>query len=448
MSKIFKIYRLTNRHNGKVRIGWTSLSVQQRFDLHWSNAVASKRNGEKLTHFVSSILKHGKDAYDIEWIYSSTSLDEIIRAETHFILEHDSYHNGYNDSEGGEGAGIDFREYSDSIQNILAQLPKLYLEDDLSMAEIGRRLDVDQRTVRAYLEDIGIYDETRAKNLPHPAKNQDMIFELYVNQNKSLKEVSRLSENSIELTKKHLVEIGAYRENSKNLPPISKDELETLYQSNTRAAIAKQFGVGPSVIISWLEQYDIPIRRREISKDFLNVDRETLYRLYITEEKSALALSKEFGVSHQTLMKRLEVLDIPVRSQSEAATIRDSASVLRGRTQSAEERQMRSELMKEICKRPEVLEQRRQSAAIHLAGRKGADHGRSLTWNIVNQETGETFQVIGLKTWLAEQGLTSEQINKTAGNINYHLKRKSSVSLFDTADKHLAFRGLMISKQN
>lgn len=397
MSKIFKIYRMTNRLNGKVRIGWTSLSVQQRFDLHWSNAVASKRNGEKLTHFVSSILKHGKDAYDIEWIYSSTSLDEIIRAETHFILEHDSYHNGYNDSEGGEGAGIDFREYSDSIQTILAQLPKLYLEDDLSMAEIGRRLGVDQRTVRTYLEDIGIYDVSRGKNKVQPMKNGDAAIEQYVKQFLPIVDIAKSTGNSVAVTRNFLIEQGVYREDGILRCP---------------------------------------------------VDRETLYRLYITEAKSALTLSKEFGVSTHAIHNWLEDLGIPVRSQSEAATIRDSASVLRGRKQSVEERQMRSVLMKEIYKRPEVLDQRRQSAAIHLAGRKGADHGRSLTWNIVNQETGDSFQVIGLKTWLAEQGLTPEQINKTAGNINYHLKRKSSVSLFDVSNEHLAFRGLMISKQS
>ena len=90
------IYKITNRINGKVYIGQTIHTLEQRWKQHLKNA----RNGVK-THLYSAIRKYGEENFEPEIICSADTKEELNLLETHYIQEYNSIDVGYNMVDGG-----------------------------------------------------------------------------------------------------------------------------------------------------------------------------------------------------------------------------------------------------------------------------------------------------------------------------------------------------------
>jgi len=89
------IYKVTNKINGKIYIGQTIHSMEDRWTQHCSEKSCCRR----LKH---SILKYGKDNFIIEQIDSAKSLEELNKKEEYWIKELNSLvPNGYNLIQGG-----------------------------------------------------------------------------------------------------------------------------------------------------------------------------------------------------------------------------------------------------------------------------------------------------------------------------------------------------------
>ena len=91
------IYKITNDINGKVYVGWTSFSIEQRFKLHLSDATKGSMRHRPL---YSAIQKYGKEHFHIEIVEETTEPQE---REQYWIAYYDSYQHGYNATLGGEG---------------------------------------------------------------------------------------------------------------------------------------------------------------------------------------------------------------------------------------------------------------------------------------------------------------------------------------------------------
>jgi group I intron endonuclease len=89
------IYKATNTITGKSYVGYSS-NFHRRKIAHKTKS----KNGSKY-HFHNSIRKYGFDSIDWEILYEG---NDALTQETRFIKEHDTFHNGYNLTEGGEGA--------------------------------------------------------------------------------------------------------------------------------------------------------------------------------------------------------------------------------------------------------------------------------------------------------------------------------------------------------
>lgn len=88
------IYKITNTVTGKFYVGQTVMSIKRRWAVH----KASKR----ITPLISSIKKHGKDAFIIEEVCRAVSLEELDKLEIYYIKFYDTiYPKGYNLSSGG-----------------------------------------------------------------------------------------------------------------------------------------------------------------------------------------------------------------------------------------------------------------------------------------------------------------------------------------------------------
>jgi len=100
---IYTIYKIVNKINGKVYIGFTSKNPPHK---RWITHISQLNNPKysKLALY-KSIKKYGKDSFDFIVIYQSKDRNHTLKImEPHFIKEYNSFGlNGYNLTEGGEG---------------------------------------------------------------------------------------------------------------------------------------------------------------------------------------------------------------------------------------------------------------------------------------------------------------------------------------------------------
>ena len=101
------IYKYTNNKNGHAYIG-QSIDIKQRQYAHKSSAFNPK-SSDYNSQFHQAIRKYGIDNFSFEILeeiepseYSASILNEL---EKYYIEKYDTFHNGYNASEGGEDIG-------------------------------------------------------------------------------------------------------------------------------------------------------------------------------------------------------------------------------------------------------------------------------------------------------------------------------------------------------
>lgn len=99
---LFSIYKITNKINGKIYIGWTSNNPKKRWYQHYQDAFQG--DGSKKRHLHYSMVKHGYDKFKFEVIYQSSNYKHSQEMECHFIKSFNSFkrESGYNLSFGGE----------------------------------------------------------------------------------------------------------------------------------------------------------------------------------------------------------------------------------------------------------------------------------------------------------------------------------------------------------
>jgi group I intron endonuclease len=92
-----RIYKITNKLNGKQYVGQTKTTLYKRFASH---VCAANRGSTAIIH--SAIRKYGKDAFEVELLQECQSFDELDQAERRWIAELNTIApNGYNVEAGG-----------------------------------------------------------------------------------------------------------------------------------------------------------------------------------------------------------------------------------------------------------------------------------------------------------------------------------------------------------
>jgi group I intron endonuclease len=117
MLKIYRIYKCTNKINGKTYIGFTNKKLEKRIIEHISSA---NTNSKYLLH--KAIRKYGVDVFHWETILESLDKNYLLsEMENYFILESNSYFEegyGYNMTFGGQG-GMLGKKHSENTLNKL-----------------------------------------------------------------------------------------------------------------------------------------------------------------------------------------------------------------------------------------------------------------------------------------------------------------------------------------
>lgn len=175
------IYKITNCYNGKVYIGKTSRTVQQRWQEHCR---------ERLRHIdrplYRAINKYGIDLFSIEEIEKVDSDEMACEREKYWIEYYGSFKVGYNATVGGDGKSyVDY----DKIEGLYHQ--------GKTIKEVASILKYDRKTVQKVVDILGFSKEFRAK------RRIESISKMVVMKNKTNNEILEVFE-SIEAAYRYL----------------------------------------------------------------------------------------------------------------------------------------------------------------------------------------------------------------------------------------------------
>lgn len=96
MSKQYIIYKAENIFTGQSYVGATSKLLDERKQDH-----VYKANNNLGSSFQNAIGTYGIDSFNWEVIDTAIAIDELAEKESRYILEYDSFENGYNEDRGG-----------------------------------------------------------------------------------------------------------------------------------------------------------------------------------------------------------------------------------------------------------------------------------------------------------------------------------------------------------
>jgi group I intron endonuclease len=133
------IYKITNDINGKIYIGKTENSIEQRFKEHCRE---SKRERAEARPLYRAMNKYGIEHFHIDLIEKTDKPEE---REKYWIEQFNSYHNGYNATLGGDGKSYLDREL----------LINTYLEKQ-NVAKTAKLLGIDAGHLREILKSNNI----------------------------------------------------------------------------------------------------------------------------------------------------------------------------------------------------------------------------------------------------------------------------------------------------
>ena len=144
------IYQITNDINGKVYIGKTERTVEERFKEHCKDAY--RREYEKRPLY-AAIRKYGVEHFHVETLEETDSPEE---REIYWIEAKRSFKNGYNATLGGDG-----KHYID-YDLVLAMYAELK-----NQKEVARRMNISDDTVHNVLMNyrVDILDNASAAAL-------------------------------------------------------------------------------------------------------------------------------------------------------------------------------------------------------------------------------------------------------------------------------------------
>lgn len=160
MIKTDNIYKIKNLINGKIYIGQTKKTIEQRFERHKYDSTR-----EHLQHLplYAAFLKYGYDNFKIELIEKTTGLEANER-EKFFISKYDSYRSGYNATIGGDNVStIDIPD---------EEIVQHYLKSR-SCRKTGEHFGIDKESVSLRVKSFGIELFTTRESL---SKNYQVEF--------------------------------------------------------------------------------------------------------------------------------------------------------------------------------------------------------------------------------------------------------------------------------
>lgn len=137
----------TSLDSKKAYIGLTSRAIECR----WSEHVSSAKTGSQ-RHFHRALLLYGEDAWDSIILHDDIkTMNEAYELEKYYIKKYNTFENGYNLSEGGEGnSGLKLTEYHISQ----TWVNNKGLTEICTPYELMVKYDIDRASMYAYISNV------------------------------------------------------------------------------------------------------------------------------------------------------------------------------------------------------------------------------------------------------------------------------------------------------
>jgi hypothetical protein len=183
-----KVYKITNKVNGKCYIGITKNSVVQRFQQHCRN--------RESTPISLAIKKYGKDNFTVEQIDSHNNPKELFELEAKHIIEHNSlkpkgynilsFHNAKECYANSYGKSYDSRLFS--YLNNKREYSNIYLKFVKGVYSYCVRFKINSKTYSKIFKSLvdavnyrnaKLYELTNNPLFIVPINYVDWIFEFY-----------------------------------------------------------------------------------------------------------------------------------------------------------------------------------------------------------------------------------------------------------------------------
>lgn len=116
--KTIYIYKITNNLNGRIYIGKTTRSIQDRWKRHINDATSERLD----THLSRAIRKYGAENFCVEEVDKALDRSELSEKEIFWIGFYQSNINGYNMTAGGDGNNTYASKSNDELQSIKSKI--------------------------------------------------------------------------------------------------------------------------------------------------------------------------------------------------------------------------------------------------------------------------------------------------------------------------------------
>ena len=160
------IYLISNDVNNKLYVGKTVSTIDIRYNKHISEAFT--QHSDYAIH--RAMRKYGISHFKVTEI-ENCSLEEVSERERYWIKHYDSYNNGYNETQGGEG----------NLKYDYEIIYSLFVSG-MTQKEIAQKLGCEKHTITRALKNFGVAPEQRQKGKYGNSKKIVVKIDLLTNQ--------------------------------------------------------------------------------------------------------------------------------------------------------------------------------------------------------------------------------------------------------------------------
>lgn len=160
------IYLISNDINNKLYVGKTVSTIDTRYNKHISEAFT--QHSDYAIH--RAMRKYGINHFKVTEV-ENCSLEEVSEREKYWIKYYDSYNNGYNETQGGEG----------NLKYDYEIIYSLFVSG-MTQKEIAQKLGCEKHTITRALKNFDVAPEQRQKGKYGNSKKIVVKIDLSTNQ--------------------------------------------------------------------------------------------------------------------------------------------------------------------------------------------------------------------------------------------------------------------------
>lgn len=230
------IYKITNKLNGQAYVG-QSVYIKRRWTNHKSEAL-NKNSKRYNSAICRAIRKYGIENFDFE-ILEECNQNELNIKEIYWISYYNTYHNGYNETLGGD-TGL--KAPNGKILGIFYDLETT----KLSHSEIAKKWNISIEMV----DGINTGRHWKQKDKSYPIRKSITKKYYCISCGKKVCRNAKYCKTCYE---------NQFIRNS-----ISKEELSELIISFPFTQIAKMYGVSDNAVRKWCKHFGLPYKFKDI----------------------------------------------------------------------------------------------------------------------------------------------------------------------------------------